>query len=184
MTNFYAVAPNDATYDEDYLLCQAREGLPIQSCGYGYGDTSETPRPQHGFSFTWVNRQGMGNHGNLVLGVDLSASRALQSRARAALTEGEITRAMRQTGCSRESAIILVRAMRGIAYGREKAVQQAALVLARLAPDTLAEAPPSGGGLGRWLDSLPWQLRAELPSASCPRMDSSVRIARRLLEAS
>jgi hypothetical protein len=181
MTNFYQAVPSDVTFTSEQLLSCARDGRSVSSIGYGFACSGEAPAPQHGFILRWVNRQGMGNHGDLVLGVDRSAPRALQARASAALTDGEIARAMRQTGCSRKVAAILVRSMRGISYGRERAVQQAAMVLARLAPDTLAAAPPSGGGLGRWLDSLPWKLRAELPGASCPRMDSAVRIARRLI---
>lgn len=174
MSHFYPAAPADMRYPRDVLDGYAARGGVVTAIGYGYGCNNETPQPQHGYSFRWVGKCGMGNHGWLVLVGETPRTRELLHR-------GRVTATARDLGVDEATAVALTRAAAGIQYGHERLVLRAALALAHLPPGSLDSAPRVGGGLSRWCD--PGMLGREAWEAtrllSCPRLASAIEIARR-----
>ena len=180
MPQFYTAAPSDSVYTREELDSAAEAGRPLCAVGYGFACTDQTPEPQHGWRFRWINRRGMGNHGCLVLLPTDSRTWAIHRRGRLARLR-ELLPEVSEAGLD-----LLDQAARGQEHGSEPAVLRAAWALAGLAPDTLEACPGVGGGIARWRDDARWEspraarIMSELPPLSCPRLDSAVGIARRL----
>ena len=178
MTDFYPAAPRAAQYSRDELFEAAASGGVLTSIGYGYACSNETPAPQHGFRFQWINTAGMGNHGSLVLiGTTPETRRALLAgRAKAVATELSV---------SLDTAAALLRAARGVRRGHEPAVLRAAIALACLPLGILDSYPGSGGGADRWRRRVTgWRCdehRDAVLAISCPRLDAAVEVAQAVI---
>jgi len=180
MAQFHSATPRDSAYTREELDSAAETGRPLRAIGYGFETNDETPEPQHGWRFQWINKRGMGNHGSLVLIPTDARTRSIHRRGRLARLR-EILPSVSEAGLD-----LLDRAARGQQHCHEPDVLRAAWSLAGLAPATLQACPGVGGGIARWRDEARWEspraarIVAELPSMSCPRLDSAVAIARRL----
>lgn len=103
MTKFYETdkGVSNMTAQELDAIALKRGGI-VGSIGYGYAVPGEVGELPGGWSAQWINTQGMGNYGTLVL-VPLTA------RARAIAREGKV-RAFQHAGLSRVQAERLYRA--------------------------------------------------------------------------
>lgn len=103
MSNFYETdkGVSGMTAQELDRIALDRAGV-VGSIGYGYAVPGEVGELPGGWTARWVNTQGMGNYGTLVLV-------PVTDRARAIAREGKI-RAFERAGLSRSQAVRLYRA--------------------------------------------------------------------------
>lgn len=130
--------------------------------GYGYAETGDIGLLPGGWTARWINTQGMGNYGTLVLVPQDARSRAISR-------EGKI-RSYMDAGLTREQAARLHRAR---AQYKEELVHVLADVLACEGQKMALLAHPGtygpGSGRGQWLRAWGQVFGAEGLGLSAPR---------------
>jgi hypothetical protein len=166
MGDFYECDRGYSDMTQAQLDACALEGGVVGGIGYGYATRGETP-DRHGYGAVWVNSQGMGNHGTLVL---VAKSR----RAAEFLRTGRLNALVRDFGITRALAARIDDARKGVQYGREHLV--VATVLANPHVEW-SSFPGVGNGAARWAER--WGIDGWL---SCPRLEAAATIAAKLGE--
>lgn len=140
------------------------KGGVIGGIGYGYATRGQLPTESHGYGFRWINSQGMGNYGTLIL-VGVS------SEAREFLRQGKVARMMRDLNLDYTAADALYSAACGVRRGMEKEVLAYAAQTADCRP-AWAHFPGVGKGVGKWLAE--WQMPTT--KLSVPRLAAVAEI--------
>ena len=143
MGTYYDTDLGVSTLSKSELDQIALNGGHVGSVGYGYACTGTLPAERFGYGFRWVNTQGMGNHGALVL-VPRSAHAAEYLR------QGKVGQFMADLGLGYQQADALYSATRGVKYGLEPEVLTYA-VQTREYNVAWAHFPGEGHGVRRWL---------------------------------
>lgn len=168
MSNFYEVdlGASEATQkdlDEIALFHGGRLG----TIGYGYRIRGPLPKERHGYGFLWINTQGMGNHGTVVL-------TPRSDRAREMLRAGRVLELEKEYNIPHKLALRLEAAQRGVPYSRESRVIKC--VLANINSPGWDCYPGSGNGVWRWVNA--WCI--DPCGCTAPRLDSVAEIIKRL----
>lgn len=139
----------------------ALRGGCMGSIGYGYATRGSAPEDRHGYGFRWINSQGMGNHGSLVL---IPRSK----RAAEFIRNGKVSQFMRDFGLDYQDADSLYSVTRGVRRGLEHGVL-AYCVATRDCVAAWQHAPDSS-----WRERTRWEQEWRMPHSdlSCPRWDA------------
>lgn len=129
----------------------ALAGGVVGGIGYGSACIGELPAERHGYGFKWINRQGMGNHGDVVL-------TAKSAHAAAMLRQGKVAAWMAEFGLTYQAADSLYDATKR-AHGREWQVIEYAVRTRRHA--AWATFPGCMNGVWGWFK------RWNMPETTC-----------------
>lgn len=158
---FYEVDLGASCAEQAELDAIALRGGCIGSIGYGYATRGRPPEDRHGYGFRWIDTQGMGNHGSLVLV-------ARSKRAAEYIRQGKVAQFMRDFNLNYQEADRLYSATRGVCRSLEHGVL-AYCVATRDCVAAWQHAPDS-----TWRSRARWESEWGMPHAdmSCPRWAS------------
>jgi len=120
----------------------ALNGGKVGGIGFGYATRGALPHERYGYGFCWINTQGMGNHGVLVL-----VPRT--QRAAEYIRQGKIRAWMHGYNLTYQEADALYSAAQGVQYGFESGVIEYALKTKEFT-HAWDHFPGAGGGVWRW----------------------------------
>lgn len=151
MGDYYDTDCGASSKTKEELDIIALAGGVLGIIGYGYACQDKLPTERHGYGLRWINSQGMGNHGDLVL-------TAKTPHAAELLRQGKVALWMREFGLTYQEADGLYDATKR-AHGREWRVLEYA-VRTRRHP-AWAAFPGCMNGVWRWFK------RWNMPETKC-----------------
>jgi len=155
---FETFGVNNMTAEELDAIARDRAGV-VGGMDMGYNLNHGDIKDRHGYRFTWINTQGTGNTGRLVM-------RGIRPHTKEMIRQGRI-RALMALGATemQASAMSEVR----VSFSHEEEVARAALATYRSA--AWGTYPRVGGGVNKWRDRHT-ELAAYFAGLSAPRLDA------------
>ena len=166
MSSFYDTDLGVSRLGLEDLNKAALAGGRLGGIGYWYARTCEIP-PRHGYGFAWVNTNGTGNCGTLVM---VPRSR----EAAEYLRQGRVSLIMREHGLEYSDADALYSACCGVRYGMEAGVMAYAVMTRDCGP-AWGHFPGVGSGVWRWFRD--WRMPET--DLSAPRLGAVAEILKR-----